>query len=99
MPPHGPGMTGATHSHDAEYPDDEWNLYTQLDPELTVGLNCTQPSDALGIFKPSALRQDPNPTIFSDADEEIMIIAKFVSPVHIRKLCIIGGGTITHFEI
>jgi hypothetical protein len=38
------------------------------------------------------LKLDPNPTIFSDADEEIMVIAKFISPVHIRKLCIIGGG-------
>mmetsp|Transcript_12432 Transcript_12432/g.18814 ORF Transcript_12432/g.18814 Transcript_12432/m.18814 type:complete len:211 (-) Transcript_12432:91-723(-) len=93
MPPHGPGMSGATHSHDPEYPDDEWNLYTQLDPESTTALNCTQPSDALGIFKPSALRHDPNPTLYSDADEELMVIAKFVSPVHVRKICIIGGGS------
>jgi hypothetical protein len=32
------------------------------------------------------------PTIFSDGDEEIIIIAKFISPVHIRKICIMGGG-------
>jgi hypothetical protein len=68
MPPHGPGMIGGTHSHDPEYPDDDWNLYTQvrisclaeltfllfftqLDPETTTALNCSQPQDALGIFK------------------------------------------------
>ena len=28
---HGPGMGGAGHSHDAEYPDDDWNLYQHLD--------------------------------------------------------------------
>mmetsp|Transcript_23833 Transcript_23833/g.40564 ORF Transcript_23833/g.40564 Transcript_23833/m.40564 type:complete len:211 (+) Transcript_23833:84-716(+) len=92
MPPHGPGMIGATHSHDPEYPDDMWNLYTQLEPETTTALNATQPSDALGIFKPNAVRLDPNPTLFSDADEEMLVVANFVSPVHIRKIWILGGG-------
>jgi hypothetical protein len=32
------------------------------------------------------------PTIFSDGDEEIIIVAKFISPVHIRKMLIMGGG-------
>lgn len=84
------------------------SIILQLDPETTTALNCSQPQDALGIFKvchslfiyhfltstpqPSALRNDPNPTIYSDADEEILVIAKFISPVHIRKLCIIGGN-------
>ena len=27
MPPHGPGQSGSTHSHNSEYPDDAWNLY------------------------------------------------------------------------
>jgi hypothetical protein len=82
----------------AEYPDDTWNLYTQLEPATTTGtfantircthsptlslitsllttaLNATQPSDALGIFKPNAVRLDPNPTLFSDADEELIIV-------------------------
>jgi hypothetical protein len=89
-------MLGATHSHNPEYPDDDWNLYTQLDPEGTTGLNCTQPLDAVGIFKPYALRFDSNPTLMSDADEEIMVVAKFVSPVHIRKLLFIGGGENTN---
>lgn len=30
MPPHGPGMIGGTHSHDPQYPDDDWNLYTHV---------------------------------------------------------------------
>lgn len=85
-------MSGATHSHDAEFPDDDWNLYSQLDPSTTTGLNVTNQSDVVGIFKPFALRLNDVPTIYSDADEEVMIIARFISPVHIRKLCIIGGG-------
>ena len=39
----------------------------------------------------SALRM-MEPSIFSDGDEEIIIIARFTSPVHIRKICVIGGG-------
>lgn len=30
MPPHGPNVLGATHSHNPQYPDDEWNLYAWL---------------------------------------------------------------------
>jgi hypothetical protein len=92
MSPHGSGMIGATHSHNPEYPDDEWNLYTQLDVDATNALNVTQPQNVVGIFKPHALRLTNTPVLFSDADSEIIINAIFVSPVHIRKLCIIGGG-------
>lgn len=91
MPPHGGGMKGGCHSHDPEYPDDDWNLYSQLDPGETTGLNVTNRADVVSIFKPYALRM-MEPTIFSDGDEEIIIIAKFVSPVHIRKICVVGGG-------
>ena len=95
MPPHGPGITGATHSHDPQYPDDNWNLYSMLDT-TTTALNVTKPSDAVGIFKPFARRFDEQPEIISDADAEIIVIARFTSPVHIRKLMIIGGGEGVH---
>jgi hypothetical protein len=90
MPPHGPGMTGATHSHNPEYPDDTWNLYTLLDT-ATTSLNVTSPSDTIGIFKPHALRLSSSPSLMSDADAEIIVIARFISPVHIRKIMVIGG--------
>mmetsp|Transcript_24975 Transcript_24975/g.25189 ORF Transcript_24975/g.25189 Transcript_24975/m.25189 type:complete len:212 (-) Transcript_24975:81-716(-) len=92
MAPHGPGFTGATHSHNPEYPDDDWNLYTQIDVETVQGLNVTTQPDVVGIFKPFALRLNEIPSIFSDADEEIMINVRFISPVHIRKIMVIGGG-------
>ena len=91
MPPHGPGLYGATHSHDPQYPDDNWNLYSMLDPGTTA-LNITKPEHAIGIFKPHVLKLSDEPLIISDADEEIIVIAKFTSPVHIRKLMFIGGG-------
>jgi hypothetical protein len=84
-------MIGATHSHNPEYPDDQWNLYTQIVPELTVGLNVANRNDVLGIFKPWARRLQ-EPTIFSDGDAEILLIIKFVSPVHIRKIIVAGGS-------
>lgn len=90
MAPHGPGMTGATHSHDPEFPDDDWNLYTMLDPTSTA-LNVTKPQDAVGIFKPFARRFQPQPELISDADGEIIVILRFTSPVHVRKIMVIGG--------
>jgi len=92
MPPHGPGFTGATHSHDPEFPEDSFNLYSMLDPEGTTALNVTRPDQAIGVFKPYARRLTSDPKLISDADEEIIVIARFTSPVHIRKLVIIGGG-------
>ena len=90
MPPHGPGFLGATHSHDPEFPDDNWNLYSMLE-ESTTALNVTKPEDAVGIFKPFAHRLNPQPELISDADAEIIVVARFTSPVHIRKLMVIGG--------
>lgn len=92
MAPHGPGMSNATHSHDPAYPDDDWNLYSMLEPSLTTALNVTRPEDCIGIFRPFVRRLEPVPVIVSDADEEVIVIARFISPVHIRKMMFIGGG-------
>jgi len=92
MPPHGPGFSGALHSHDPEFPDDDWNLYSMIDRENVVGLNLTTPDGAMGVFKPYARRLEELPVIKSDADEEIMVTIRFTSPSHIRKLMFIGGG-------
>lgn len=62
-----------------------------LDPSTTA-LNVTVPADAVGVFKPHALKLAEKPEIISDADGEIIVIARFTSPVHIRKLMVIGGG-------
>lgn len=92
MPPHGPGFSGATHSHDPEYPEDDWNLYSMLDTTATKGLNVTQPNSVVRIFKPFARRLETEPVIVSDADAEIIITAVFTSPVILRKLMVVGGG-------
>lgn len=81
MSPHGAGMSGATHSHDPEYPDDNWNLYSMLDHETTIGLNVTKQEDVLRIFKSHANKLSNDINVISDADEEICIIARFTSPV------------------
>lgn len=91
MPPHGPGMIGAGHSHDSKYPDDSWNLYAFLDLETTTALNVTIASDTVGIFKPYAVRLEEEPRIISDADAEIIVLCRFTNPVSVRKLMIIGG--------
>jgi hypothetical protein len=43
-------------------------------------MNVTQPLDAIGVFKPHAMRLFEEPKLLSDADEEIIITANFVSP-------------------
>lgn len=98
MPPHGTGFSGASHSHNPEFPDDSWNLYSMLDPTLTRALNVTtgNQSDVLGIFKPFAYRLNPEPNLISDVDEEMIIVAYFTSPVHVRKIMVIGGGDSAH---
>ena len=67
MPPHGPGLYGALHSHDPEFPDDAWNLYSMLDRSTTSALNVTRPDHVLGIFRPHVLRLAEEPNIVSDA--------------------------------
>jgi hypothetical protein len=81
-------MLGAGHSHDPEYPDDDWNLYAMLDRDRTTALNVTNPAQAIGIFKPFAMRLTEQPSIISDADPEILVVAAFTSPVHIRKIMV-----------
>lgn len=96
MPPHGPGMAGSSHSHDSRYPDDNWNLYSMLDPEGTTALNVTRSTDVMGIFKPHALKLNSEHVLMSDADAEIIITCRFTSPVSVRKLMVIGGGSEEH---
>lgn len=93
--PHGPGMDGATHSHSVEYPEDNWNLYSMLDASSTA-LNTTfaRQDEAISILKPHAQRLSPTPVAVSDADAEIIFILRFISPVHIRKIMIVGGGNV-----
>ena len=80
------------HSHDPQFPDDDWNLYSMLDPEGTTALNATRPGDCLGVFRPFVRRLEAEPLLLSDADHELIVTARFTSPVHIRKLMVIGGG-------
>ncbi len=90
MGPHGGSFAGSSHSHSEQYPDDSWNLYCMLD--TCTGYNVTRNEDAIGIFKPHARRLEQDPHVVSAADEEVLILVRFTSPVHIRKLMVIGGG-------
>ena len=78
MAPHGPGFSGALYSHDAEYPDDDWNLYVMIDRENVVGQ--IDGMNAMGVFKPFARRLEDLPIIKSDTDEEIIVTIRFTSP-------------------
>lgn len=71
---------------------DTWNLYSMLDIETTKCLNICDQQNILGVFKPHVLRTNEDPYVNSDADSEIIAIARFTSPVLPRKLMIIGGG-------
>lgn len=92
MGPHGGSMPGAGHSHDPEFPDDDWNLYSMLDVDATRALNITVPANTLAVFKPFARRLNPEPFVLSDADSEVIFICVFTSPVTVRKIMVIGAG-------
>ena len=93
MPPHGPGFSGALHSHDPEFPEDDWNLYSMVDREGIKALNVTLPDEAISVFRPFVRRLDESPApLESNCDEEMILVIPFTSPCHIRKLMIIGGG-------
>lgn len=50
----------------------------------------------LGVFKPFARRldrDDHTQVLVSDADDEMLLILHFLSPVSIRKLMVIGGSS------
>ena len=98
-------MGFGAHSHDAEYPDDDWNLYQHVDLETSLALNATlggQPRGAGGarvaaaplaaVLRPHERRLERQPWLASDADEELLLVLRFTSPVHIRKILVIGGG-------
>ena len=97
MPPHGGSFAGATHSHDPEFPDDDWNLYSMLET-TSIALNTTSnPAEAAvqQVFRPHARKLLPEPLVSSDADKELIFILRFSSPVNIRKIMVIGGGANT----
>jgi hypothetical protein len=87
---HGGACAGSGHSHDVEYPEDSWNLYQHI--ERVEALNVTQPQHGGGLFKPHARRLEAQPSVTSDADEEILLKIAFSAPVHIRRIMVIGGG-------
>ena len=87
---HGGAFTGGAHSHDPGNPEDTWNLYQHI--EHATALNATDPDAAQGIFKPHVRRCEATPAITSDGDQEILVKVKFATPVHVRRVMVIGGG-------
>ena len=78
MGPHNFGVSGSgDHSHDVQFPEDSWNLYAMLDPSSAV-FNTTQPVQAMGVFKPNALKETEEPFALSDADAEILFVLRWV---------------------
>ena len=97
-----PGMGFGAHSHDAEFPDDDWNLYQHVDLETSVALNAAVGgaptilgavgAQVAAVLRPHERRLERQPWLASDADEELLLVLRFTSPVHIRKILVIGGG-------
>ena len=81
-------MGRGAHSHDPEHPEDTWNLYQHI--AHATALNATEPH-ALGIFKPHAQRCQTDSVVKSN-DQELLIKVSFSTPVHVRRIMVIGGG-------
>jgi len=99
---HLPEMGFGAHSHDEDYPNDEWNLYQHVDFEASTALNAIVGGACAGdiasrayvaaVLRPQDRRLERQPWLASDADEELLLVLSFTSPVHIRRICVIGGG-------
>eukprot|EP00928_Gymnodinium_smaydae_P006645 TRINITY_DN12365_c0_g1_i1.p2 TRINITY_DN12365_c0_g1~~TRINITY_DN12365_c0_g1_i1.p2 ORF type:complete len:210 (-),score=46.94 TRINITY_DN12365_c0_g1_i1:55-684(-) len=79
-------------SHDAEFPEDTWNLYQHI--ERVEGLNVVgDAAAARGVFKPHARRTTVEPFVESDTDGELLLRVWFIAPVNIKRICVasIGG--------
>jgi len=95
-------MAFCARSHDAEYPDDEWNVYQHVDLKSSAALNTTlagaSASDVAmrapiaAVLRPHERRLERRPWLASDADEELMLVLRFNSPVRVRKILVLGGG-------
>jgi hypothetical protein len=95
-------MGFGAHSHDEDYPDDAWSLYQHVDFQASAALNTTLGGACAGdiasrahvaaVLRPHERRLERRPWLASDADEELLLVLKFTSPVHIRRILVIGGG-------
>ena len=85
---HGGGAVGGGHSHNEEYPDDNWNLYQHVD--RAEALNAE--GDATKVLRPFVRRLETEGSLVSDGDEELLVKVTFVAPVSLRRLMVIGQG-------
>eukprot|EP00310_Coccolithus_braarudii_P018621 CAMPEP_0183356770 /NCGR_PEP_ID=MMETSP0164_2-20130417/45182_1 /TAXON_ID=221442 /ORGANISM="Coccolithus pelagicus ssp braarudi, Strain PLY182g" /LENGTH=203 /DNA_ID=CAMNT_0025530261 /DNA_START=130 /DNA_END=738 /DNA_ORIENTATION=- len=86
----GKGAGTGAHSHDDEYPDDNWNLYQHV--ERAEVLNAAAGSDATKVLRPFVRRLETEGSLVSDGDEELLVKLTFLSPVSLRRLMVIGSG-------
>ena len=61
---HGGGAVGGGHSHNEEYPDDNWNLYQHVD--RAEALNAE--GDATNVLRPFVRRLETEGSLVSDGD-------------------------------
>jgi len=95
-------MGFGAHSHDAEFPDDNWNLYQHVELETSEALNTNLAGASAGdvaskapvaaVLRPHERRLERQPWLASDADEDLLLVLRFTSPVHVRKILVVGGG-------
>ena len=76
---HGSHDHGDSHDHDHDHSDEvipalQTLIYSQIDfPKLRT-LNEEEPDSGLGVVqKPWSQRMDPEPSLVSDADEQLLI--------------------------
>ena len=74
---HGGGAVGGSHSHNEEYPDDNWNLYQHVD--RAEALNAE--GDAKSVLRPFVRRLETDGSLVSDGDEELLVKITFRAPV------------------
>merc|ERR1711971_967354 len=71
---------------------DTWNLYQHI--ERVEGLNVAgDADDARGVFKPHGRRKEPEPSVLSEDDGEMILKVWFEAPVNIRRVIVASCGS------
>lgn len=86
------GCCDEGHSHELDQPAGEkYTLYLQVDVDHVRVLNSESSNCGQALFKPWAERFNEDPSVESDADEELIVCIPFTDNVKLKAIAVLGG--------
>eukprot|EP00930_Biecheleria_cincta_P046090 TRINITY_DN31787_c0_g1_i1.p1 TRINITY_DN31787_c0_g1~~TRINITY_DN31787_c0_g1_i1.p1 ORF type:complete len:216 (-),score=43.06 TRINITY_DN31787_c0_g1_i1:138-785(-) len=79
-------------SHDADCPEEAWNLYQHIENVEALNISSDGCASAKSIFKSYKERLSALPCVTSNSDVDFILKVWFRTPVNIRRLCVAWCG-------